>query len=221
MLIFHARRRLRGGDAQWRHEGTAQLDAAVTSLTLDAEGAELIAATRAGSVYRILLDDLSSQQLSAAHTAPITALAAGPSSSAFAAASSDGVVRIWDLCGYHVVATVALPLAARKSSNSSRNCSSSSSTSSSSSSAKVRCLCWIKEQAVVSGWADGAVRCSDAVTGVELWSIAAHRGAVTAVAVHTDAALAYLATGELLITMCDVEQTILCMFHQLRALLKV
>jgi WD40 repeat protein len=197
-MLHAARRRLRGGDAQWRHEGTAQLDAAVTSLTLDAEGAELIAATRAGSVYRILLDDLSSQQLSAAHTAPITALAAGPSSSAFAAASSDGIVCIWDLCGYHVVATVALPLAARKSSSSSS--SSNSSSSGSSSSAKVRCLCWIKEQAVVSGWADGAVRCSDAVTGVELWSIAsAHRGAVTAVAVHTDAALAYLVTGELLV----------------------
>jgi hypothetical protein len=56
----------------------------------------------------------------------------------------------------------------------------------------------------VSGWADGAVRCSDAVSGVELWSIAsAHRGAVTAVAVYTDAALAYLVTGKLLVTARD------------------
>ncbi|KAG5190579.1 quinon protein alcohol dehydrogenase-like superfamily [Tribonema minus] len=181
-------RKLRGADMEWRLdcEAAPLLDGAVISLTADAEGAELIAATRAGSVYRLLRGDLTPVLVSAAHTARVTAVAAGPRAEAFAAASADGALRVWDLCSYGVVsAPRALAAAARGGGGGGGGAR-----------AAALSLAWLGGGAVVAGWSGGGVACYDAASGAELWAIAtAHRGAVTAVAVQLDAAVAYLLTG--------------------------
>lgn len=60
----------------------------------------------------------------------------------------------------------------------------------------VSAVCWVKDDAVLSGWHDGGVRCHDASSMKLLWEIpSAHRGSVTAVAVHSDAVLSYVVSG--------------------------
>jgi WD40 repeat protein len=58
------------------------------------------------------------------------------------------------------------------------------------------CVCWLRDEAVVSGWADASLRCHDASNMRPLWELAhAHRGGVTCVAVQAGPALSYVASG--------------------------
>lgn len=59
----------------------------------------------------------------------------------------------------------------------------------------VNCLCLVDNEHVLSGWADGAIRCTDA-DGRQLWSIpSAHRDGTTSIAAHVDRDLQYFVTG--------------------------
>ena len=50
----------------WRQELETKLDGGVVSLTVQADGCELLAGTQEGSVYRLLMADLSASKASAA-----------------------------------------------------------------------------------------------------------------------------------------------------------
>lgn len=52
-----------GSDMMWRQEAEASLDGGVVSLSLGADGSELLAGTQEGSVYRVLPSDLSSTKV--------------------------------------------------------------------------------------------------------------------------------------------------------------
>lgn len=43
----------------WQQEMETRLDGGVVSLSVEADGSELLAGTQEGSVYRVLLSDLS------------------------------------------------------------------------------------------------------------------------------------------------------------------
>jgi len=166
-------RKLRGDDMRWTLEGEAALDGAVTSMSMVSNGTELLVGTESGRMYRMLVDDLSSQLVSVGHTAEVTCVCFGTRSDVFASASSEGAIKVWDLNNYSVLAEtrVTAPGGAR-------------------------CMCWIGDTAVVSGWEDHFVRCHDASTMQALWEIPnAHRGAVTTVATHSDASLSYVLSG--------------------------
>lgn len=50
----------------WRQELETKLDGGVVSLTVQADGCELLAGTQEGSVYRLLMADLSASKASVA-----------------------------------------------------------------------------------------------------------------------------------------------------------
>lgn len=47
----------------WQQEMETRLDGGVVSLSLQADGSELLAGTQEGSVYRVLLSDLSASKV--------------------------------------------------------------------------------------------------------------------------------------------------------------
>jgi len=60
----------------------------------------------------------------------------------------------------------------------------------------VLCLAFTEDGSVISGWADGSVRCFEGSLRRQLWFIpGAHRGGANSVAVNMDGALSYFVTG--------------------------
>ncbi len=57
------RRQIVGADMVWQQELEAQLDGGVVSLSVLADSGELLAGTQEGSVYRLLLADLSASKV--------------------------------------------------------------------------------------------------------------------------------------------------------------
>jgi WD40 repeat protein len=57
-------------------------------------------------------------------------------------------------------------------------------------------VAWIRDEALVSGWADASLRCHDASNMRPLWELAhAHRAPITCVAAHADPSLSYVASA--------------------------
>lgn len=52
-----------GADMIWKHELETRLDGGVVSLSVSADGCELLAGTQEGSVYRLLMADLSASKV--------------------------------------------------------------------------------------------------------------------------------------------------------------
>lgn len=76
---------------------------------------------------------------------------------------STGEVRIWDVTDYACLATLRVPK-----------------------SGAVAALAMSADGSVISGWADGFIRCYDGSLNRQLWIIpGAHRGGVTTVALKT------------------------------------
>jgi WD40 repeat protein len=153
------------------------VDGAVTSLSLVANGTELLVGTETGRVYRMLTADLTSQLVAVGHTDKVTCVAFGSRSDVFASGTQKGNVKVWDLSDYGVLSetTVAGENGVEGG---------------------VASICWVGDEAVVTGWHDTFVRCHDASTMQCLWEIPnAHRGAVMSVAAHSDASLSYLLSG--------------------------
>jgi WD40 repeat protein len=172
-------RKLSGAETVWMVEQEQSFDGGIVSMSLMAGESEALIGTSAGSVYRLLLSDLSKhQKLESSHTSAISTVTTGPRSDIFATSSEQGVTRIWDLSDYTVIAEARPRQKA----------------------AGARTSSWIEDGNLIAvGYQDGFVRCFRAETGEEVWSIPnAHRGEVTSLAIHVatdDAPTAYFVSG--------------------------
>lgn len=170
-------KRLHGDDMRWVLEAETRLIGAVTSMSFVAGAGELLVGTDAGRVYRISVDDLSATLVASSHTDRVTCLAFGSRSDVFASAAGSGDIKVWDLSDYSVLGETSVALTDNLRGG-------------------ALCIAWVYDSAIVSGWPDGFVRCHNAATMQRLWEIPnAHRSAVTALATHADASLAYLVSG--------------------------
>ncbi|CAM9173677.1 unnamed protein product [Ectocarpus sp. 12 AP-2014] len=171
-------RKIVGADMVWQQELETRLDGGVVSLSIVAGSGELLAGTQEGSVYRLLVADLSASKVSSSQRSPVLSVACGDRCDAFATCAQNGTVRIWELCNFGVVAEA--------SERSQRSAGS----------ARALYLCWLGDEAVVTGWSDCSVRCYEAATGALRWAIPkAHRAAVTCCAVRFDSSASFLVTG--------------------------
>ncbi|CAM9617784.1 unnamed protein product, partial [Discosporangium mesarthrocarpum] len=167
-------RKVSGSDMAWQMMAETRLDGGVVSLSVRADNTEVLAGTKEGSIYRVLIDDLSATKVSSSQKAPVRALACGSRADVFATCSGDGIMRVWDLDDYQV-AVEAIEAKGRVG---------------------ALCVCWAGEDAVVTGWGDCCVRCYDATNGRLQWKISnAHRAPVACVASHVGDSVAYLVTG--------------------------
>eukprot|EP01062_Namystynia_karyoxenos_P066086 TRINITY_DN60109_c0_g1_i1.p1 TRINITY_DN60109_c0_g1~~TRINITY_DN60109_c0_g1_i1.p1 ORF type:complete len:710 (+),score=246.29 TRINITY_DN60109_c0_g1_i1:106-2235(+) len=169
-------RKIVGGDREWTLQQEVQLQGGITSLSAPPDGAELIAATSGGMLYRVLAADLTYTVAGEAHTGPLADVAVPLNrSDRFASCSADGSVRVWDLSDYSTVCRYeARPHLPRSLSYAAPDA----------------------PELLVSGWSDGAVRAIDTAdySPRVVWELpSAHRGAVTCLRV-TDTYL--LTAGE-------------------------
>lgn len=80
-------------------------------------------------------------QISSSETSAVLCAACGPRVDTFATCAKDGTVRVWDLCDYAVVTELSeRPRGGGVGSGS------------------TLCICWLGEEAVITGWADSFVR---------------------------------------------------------------
>merc|ERR1712086_447567 len=86
-------KKMAGRDMSWELLAEVKVSGRVVSLSVSADGTELIVGTSMGRVYKALTEDLS-----------IMDVAFGTQSDTFATVSRDGSVRIWDLHEYSIVA---------------------------------------------------------------------------------------------------------------------
>merc|ERR1719486_1110817 len=78
---------VRGQDTVWDVLAENVLEAGVVSLTPSADGAELVAGTRNGKLWRLLSSDITATLQSASHVGEVTDLSFGTSSDAVCTAS--------------------------------------------------------------------------------------------------------------------------------------
>ena len=172
--------KLEGRDMTWHHSLKIYLDSGVKSLSLSANLSELIVGCSSGTIYRCLVRNLSSQIVAQGHTSPVTSIAFSTeqndsdNSTIFATGTQSGEIRLWDLADYACTAVCRYPK-----------------------SGAVLCLSMLSRGMVVSGWADGFIRCHDSKTlEQQLWYIAhAHREGVTSLSSHIDSQLQFVASG--------------------------
>jgi len=165
---------LQGADLQWVCLRETRLEGSIRSLTLSADGTELLAGTGTGNIYRLdaaTLDNLGSagqraaKPLLAAHAKPISCVAFGQQSSEwFMTSSRSGTVRRWELSGYSVDYEISAPVK----------------TTDAAAVVSAECMA-VRKESVYSGWTDGFIRVYDEYNGAFLWEIMAHRGGTTCV----------------------------------------
>jgi WD40 repeat protein len=162
-------RRVSGFDTQWAVEAEVQLLGRVVSLSLSSDGLELLAGTSTGKIYQVLADDLSTREISNSHTSPVAAVAFGARRSDLCATvSEDGSLRVWDLSDYSVLC------AAHENSSGSALAITDDGNS------------------IISGWADGFIRCHSTVDASKSWEIArAHRDVINSLSMTST----YLVSG--------------------------
>jgi cilia- and flagella-associated protein 52 len=156
---------------QWTLTHEAQLDSKIMSINLSNDRSELIVGTIGGKIYRVLTNDLSFLLHSDAHAGGVVDVAFGKDSDSFVAIDETGCVKRWDLSEYKSTFSGGPP----------KNC-------------RAHCCAIAKDDGtVMTGWADGFLRCFDSVgRKAMLWEIAgAHRGAITSVYADSN----YILTG--------------------------
>jgi len=153
-------KKMAGRDMEWELLAEVKVQGRVVSLSISADGTELLAGTSTGKIYKALTDDLSVMEMATSHIDAINGVAFGTHSDTFATVSRDGSVRIWDLHEYSIVA------------QNSERC-------------EGKCISYDENIAVVTGWADGFIRSFDSASGMKNWEIpGSHKGAVTSI-VHS------------------------------------
>ena len=70
-------KKLRGYDQRWTLEGEAQFDGRVVSMSVSADNLDILVGTDAGKMYRLLIDDMSTVQLSSSHITSVVDVAFG------------------------------------------------------------------------------------------------------------------------------------------------
>eukprot|EP00437_Effrenium_voratum_P020813 CAMPEP_0181448042 /NCGR_PEP_ID=MMETSP1110-20121109/26935_1 /TAXON_ID=174948 /ORGANISM="Symbiodinium sp., Strain CCMP421" /LENGTH=623 /DNA_ID=CAMNT_0023572177 /DNA_START=6 /DNA_END=1874 /DNA_ORIENTATION=+ len=149
---------VRGFDTHWDVLAENVLEAGVTALTPSADGAELIAGTRNGKMWRLLSSDLTATLQSASHTGEVTDISFGAKSDVVCTTSDTGEVFLLDLSDYMPVTS-----ALAKS--------------------PVRSAVIASNGEILAGYDDGFLRAWSAEKGSSrlLWQVNCHRQGVTVV----------------------------------------
>jgi cilia- and flagella-associated protein 52 len=145
-------------------DASAKVEGKVLALSLSPDGAEVLAGTSSGFVYRLRTKGLAALCLAETHSASVNAVAYAPNvSEKFVTASADGTLRIWDASDYTVSVKCFVGDGGQPS-----------------------CIALFLD-AMISGWTDGKIRCHSATNGEWLWQIPnAHRGGVTALVLSSN-----------------------------------
>ena len=169
---------LQGEDLQWTCLADAQLDGEVRSVTVSADGRQVLAGTSLGNIYLLDARELRPlgldgnyaaryEPLLASHPQPINCISFGGSSEWFISSAESGHLRRWELSHYGVEFETPPPVK----------------TTDAYAVVRAECLSIDKDTLeCLTGWSDGNVRCYDARTGAPLWEIVkAHRGGVSCI----------------------------------------
>eukprot|EP00747_Dinoflagellata_sp_TGD_P166792 gnl/TRDRNA2_/TRDRNA2_190139_c0_seq1.p1 gnl/TRDRNA2_/TRDRNA2_190139_c0~~gnl/TRDRNA2_/TRDRNA2_190139_c0_seq1.p1 ORF type:complete len:646 (-),score=96.57 gnl/TRDRNA2_/TRDRNA2_190139_c0_seq1:67-1938(-) len=151
---------LRGRDTHWDSFAENVLEAGISAITPSRDGAELVAGTRNGKLWRLLASDLTATLQAASHTGEVTALSFGASSDTVCTCSDSGEIFLIDLSDYVPVCAAICKSPAR-------------------------CSCIsVSGAEMLVGHDDGFLRAwsTRRGEGASLWQIHAHRGGVSAVA---------------------------------------
>jgi WD40 repeat protein len=142
-------------------QGSAQLSGMITSFGLSADARSAIVGTSQSIIYNVDIESRATQLLSESHSNSISAVSFPiDACETFATVSSDLSVRVWNLTDY----TASAKSTVRGAGN--------------------PLCCDFGLECIISGWADGKIRCTDSETGEILWLINdAHRDGVTALKV--------------------------------------
>ena len=142
-------------------QGSVQLSGMITSFGLSANARSAIVGTSQSIIYNVDIESRATQLLSESHSNSISAVSFPiDACETFATVSSDLSVRVWNLTNY----TASAKSTVRGAGN--------------------PLCCDFGLECIISGWADGKIRCTDSETGEILWLINdAHRDGVTALKV--------------------------------------
>jgi len=157
---------VRGNDTVWDVLSENVLEAAICALTPSADGAELVAGTKNGKLWRLLSSDLTATLQAASHTGEATDVAFGTSSDAVITCSDAGEVFLFNLSDY-----MPISITLQKS--------------------PARCAVMASQGEVLVGYDDGFLRTWSANRGELLWQLHVHRGGVTAIRESPD----FIVTG--------------------------
>lgn len=159
---------IRGDDVHWDVLAENVLEAGVTALTPSSDGAELIAGTRNGKLWRLLASDLTATLQAASHTGEVTDVAFGASSDVVCTTSDTGEAFLMDLSDYMPVTTAMSKAPARSVTVTSNGA------------------------AMLVGYDDGFIRAWSTRPGAGmLWQLHAHRQGVSVVRERPE----FIATG--------------------------
>mmetsp|Transcript_5798 Transcript_5798/g.13787 ORF Transcript_5798/g.13787 Transcript_5798/m.13787 type:complete len:622 (-) Transcript_5798:166-2031(-) len=148
---------VRGSDTQWDVLAENMLEVGLVALTPSADGAELVAGTRNGKLYRLLTSDLTATVQAVVHTDKVTDVAFGSSSNVVCTCSEAGEVFLMDLSDYMPIMSASCKSPARAATMAASG------------------------QEVIAGYDDGFIRAwSSQGDNNLLWQVQAHRGGVTA-----------------------------------------
>jgi len=164
---------LRGDDAHWDVMAENVLESGIVAITASSDGAELVAGTKNGKLFRLLTSDLTATLQGISHTGEVTGLAFNDSSSeSLCTVSEAGEVFVIDLSDYLPITTVI-------------------------GKAPARTVVVTRQGEIIAGYDDGSVRCwsqgsdKEGRGSQQLWSLNAHRGGVTVVRESAD----FIVTG--------------------------
>ena len=174
---------LSGQDMVWNLSIKKNVDSGVRAIAVSANMSELIVGCSSGSVYRCLIEDLTSSLIGVGHTNPITCMSFGVMTdiggglppTCFVSGTKDGMLRVWDVADYACIDSIRYPT----------------------SGCLLSVLLFDNNKLVLSGWEDGFIRCNDAnKLHTLLWYIpVAHRNGTTSLSVYRDSQLEFFVSG--------------------------
>lgn len=174
---------IKGQDMSWQMAMESKVDSAIFSMSLSANKTEILVSCASGNMYRFIIGDraLTSAIVAKSHTSPVTAIGFGRRAAIdqirknkgmeiqnspslfFATGTSLGELRVWDLADYACISYARFHK-----------------------SGSIKCICMVDDDTVLSGWDDGAVRCTDR-NGREKWCLpTAHARGTLSIAIHMD-----------------------------------
>lgn len=149
---------IRGHDTRWDVLAENVLEAGIMSLTPSSDGAELVAGTRNGKLWRLLSSDLTATLQAISHTGEVTDVCFGSASDVVCTTSDAGEVFVMDLSDYMPVTTAL-------------------------SKSPVRTAVLTSNGEILAGSDDGFLRAWSVQRGNSslLWQLSAHRQGITVV----------------------------------------
>ena len=107
-------KKIGGADADWKLYGEIAVEGAIMCMSSSSDGSQLVVSTNAGLIYRVLTADMTYTLAVESPLQGINDVALSLSrSDVFATASSDCLLRLWDLNDYSIASRFTLASAAR------------------------------------------------------------------------------------------------------------